>query len=58
MDDRLKWWKHMPPDQQEPSMISETRAWYNVIEYSSIKQHVNVMVDPSTGHMLRTIQMI
>ena len=53
MDDRLKWWKHMPPNQREQTMISETRAWYNVIEYSSIKQHVNVMVDPSTGHMLR-----
>ena len=39
---------------------SESRAFYDVIEYDNILDHTNISVDPSTGHghMLQTLQMI
>ena len=30
----------------------------DVIEYISIRCHVNILVDPSTGHMLQTLQIV
>ena len=51
-----KMWDHLP----EPQRVieSETRAYYDVLQFDSIIDHTNISVDPSTGHMLQTIQMI
>ena len=35
-----------------------TRTRYDIIRYDSILCHANTTVDPSTGHMLQTLQMI
>ena len=37
---------------------SEIRARYDVLQYISISDHANISVDPTTGHMLQTLQMI
>ena len=56
ISDRM--WHHLPQTQRVRAMQSEIRAYYDVIEYDSILNHTNISVDPSTGHMLQTIQMI
>ena len=53
-----KMWDHFPEPQRDRLMESETRAFYDVIQIESIIDHTNIAVDPSTGHMLQTIQMI
>ena len=37
---------------------SEKRARYDIISYNSIIRHANIAVDPTTGHMLQTLQII
>ena len=51
-------WNHVPRVNRRVAIDSEKRARYDVVEYDSIVGHANVSVDPSTGHMLQTIQMI
>jgi hypothetical protein len=51
-------WNHLPENQRRHAMASEYRAWYDVINYDSILGFTNISPDPSTGHMLQTIQMI
>ena len=53
-----KMWDHFPEPQRNRVKESETRAYYDVIKFDSILDHANIAVDPSTGHMLQTIQMI
>ena len=51
-------WDHIPVTNRRSSIDSEKRARYDVLEYSSIICYANTSVDPSTGHVLQTIQMI
>ncbi len=37
---------------------SEIRARYDILSFDSIRSHVNIHVDPSTGHMLQTLQIV
>ena len=56
--EKRKMWKHFPENQRNRVIESETRAFYDVIRFDSIIDHANIALDPSTGHMLQTIQMI
>ena len=51
-------WGHVQPQHRQESIQSEYRARYDIIEYSTILRHMNVHVDPSTGHMLQTLQIV
>ena len=51
-------WDHIPEMIRGLSIAMERRARYDVVEYDNILDDANVTVDPSTGHMLQTIQMI
>ena len=55
---RQRMWDHVPQVIRGVSIAAERRARYDVMEYDSILNHANVSVDPSTGEMLQTIQMI
>jgi len=55
---RQRMWDHVPEMIRGVSIATERRARYDVVEYDNILNHANVAVDPSTGHMLQTIQMI
>ena len=56
--EKRKMWKHFPETQRIRVIESETRAFYDVIRFDSIIDHTNIALDPSTGHMLQTMQMI
>ena len=51
-------WAHVPAQHRTRAIESEIRAHYNVLDYDSIIDHANIAVDPTTGHMLQTLQMI
>ena len=51
-------WSHVHPDDRERAIGSEIRARYDIIGYDSIIRHANIHEDPSTGHMLQTIQIV
>ena len=53
-----KLWSHVERERREDVIRSEIRARYDIVSYRNITSHVNVHVDPSTGHMLQTLQMI
>ena len=55
---RQRMWDHVPEVTRGLSIAMERRARYDVVEYDNIVAHANITVDPSTGHMLHTIQMI
>ena len=55
---RQRMWDHVPQVTRGVSIAMERRARYDVVEYDRIVGHANVAVDPSTGHMLQTLQMI
>ena len=55
---RQKLWSHVHKDDRQDIINSEIRARYDIIEYDSIKRHANIHKDPSTGHMLQTIQIV
>ena len=47
-----------PQDNRQRSIDSELRARYDIVGFESIKRHVNIFEDPSTGEMLQTIQIV
>ena len=49
---------HVPEDHRDRAVDKEKRTRYDIIRYDSILCHANTTVDPSTGHMLQTLQMI
>ena len=51
-------WGHVPQVIRGLSIAMEKRVRYDVVEYNTILNHANVTVDPSTGHMLQSIQII
>ena len=53
-----KLWSHVERERREDVIRSEIRARYDILPYVSILSHVNIHVDPSTGHMLQTLQMV
>ena len=55
---RQQMWPHVSPATLRSAIDSEKRARYDIISYNSIIRHANIAVDPSTGHMLQTLQII
>ena len=55
---RQRLWDHVPAVNRDREVDKEKRARYDIINYDSIVCHANTTTDPSTGHMLQTIQMI
>ena len=55
---RRKLWSHVHQDDRERAIDSEIRARYDIIGYDTIKRHANIHQDPSTGHMLQTLQIV
>jgi len=51
-------WSHVHQDDRQRAIDSEIRARYDILDYDSIKRHVNIHEDPSTGHMLQTLQIV
>jgi len=51
-------WSHVKLQNRTAVIQSEIRARYDIIGYGSIKGHVNIYTDPSTGHMLQTVQIV
>ena len=51
-------WNHVKQHRRPDVIRSEYRARYEIIKYSTILRHMIVHVDPSTGHMLQTIQIV
>ena len=51
-------WSHVKSDNRDESIRSEIRAYYDIIPYDSVVSHVNIHTDPSTGHMLQTLQIV
>ena len=55
---RQKLWNHVHQDDRQRVIDSEILARYDIIECDSIKGHANIHEDPSTGHMLQTLQIV
>lgn len=51
-------WSHVPQCEREGVINSERKAHYDIISFESIKRHVNVHRDPSTGHWLQTLRIV
>ena len=55
---RQNLWSHVHEDDRQSVIDSEIRARYDIITCDSIKRHANIYEDPSTGHMLQTLQIV
>ena len=53
--ERQQIWTHLSVTDRRAAICSEK---YDVISYNSIIRHANVNVDPTTGHLLQTLQII
>ena len=53
-----KLWSHVSRRNRENVIRSERRARYDILRYDSITGHANIHKDPSTGHMLQTLQIV
>ena len=51
-------WSHVSRPNRQNVIHSELRARYDIIRYDSIIGHANIHKDPSTGHMLQTLQIV
>lgn len=51
-------WDHVDEVNRAAAVHAEKRARYDVVRYDNIICHANTALDPSTGHMLHTIQII
>ena len=51
-------WSHVKQHHRPDAIRSESRARYDIIGYDSILGHANIHEDPSTGHMLHTLQIV
>ena len=51
-------WSHVDEQEREDVVRSEIRARYDILPYNSIVCHANVHKDPSTNHMLQTLQIV
>ena len=51
-------WSHVPRQNRRDVIRSELRARYDILRYDSIMGHANIHKDPSTGHMLQTLQIV
>lgn len=51
-------WSHIKPQRRPDVIRSEYRSRYDIIKYSAILRHMIVHVDPSTDHMLQTLQIV
>ena len=51
-------WSHVPTQCRDEARRSEIRARYDVVKYDNIIRHANVTIDPTTGQMLQTLQIV
>ena len=51
-------YSNFPVGDVDRIMKQEVRARYDILEFATIKNHANISVDPSTGQMLQTLQII
>ena len=51
-------WSHVKSVNRAESIRSEIRACHDIVPCESLTKHVNVHTDPSTGHMLQTLQIV
>ena len=51
-------WNHVRQQDRNDVIRSEVRARYDVIKYENVIRHVNIAKDPTTGHMLQTLQIV
>ena len=51
-------WSHVHQDERILALDSEIRARYDIIGYDSIIRHANIHEDPSSRHLLQTIQVV
>ena len=51
-------WNHVRAQDRTEALRSEIRARYDVVKYDNIIRHVNVTIDPTTQHMLQTLQIV
>ena len=49
---------HVLQQDREYVIRSKRRSQYDIIDFESIKRHVNIHEDPSTGHMIQTLQIV
>ena len=56
--DRQMLWSHVRQQERDLAISEEVRARFDVIKYDSIVRHVNIAKDPTTGHMLQTLQIV
>ena len=56
--DREQLWNHIDANERTDTIRSEIRSRYDIVRYDSIICHVNVHRDPSTGHLLQTLQIV
>lgn len=55
---RAHLWSHVDDRIRSDVIREEIRARYDIIAYDSIVCHVNIHKDPSTGHLLQTLQIV
>ena len=55
---RQKLWSHVHEDDRQRAIDSEIRSRHDIVAFDSIKCHTNIHEDPSTGHMLQTLQIV
>ena len=51
-------WSHVDEQDRSDVIRSEIRARYDIVRYDNIVCHVNTHKDPSTGHLLQTLQIV
>ena len=56
--ERQEIWSHINSQQRADAQNKEIRAWYDIIDYSSIVGFANIAEDPTTGHFLQTLQIL
>ena len=56
--DRQMLWSHVRQQERDLTISEEVRARFDVIKHDSIVRHVNIAKDPTTGHMLQTLQIV
>jgi len=51
-------WSDVKQQHRPDAIRSEIRARYDILRFDSIIGHANIHEDPSTGHMLHTLQIV
>ena len=55
---RVHLWSHVDDRIRSDVIREEIRARHDIMAHNSIVCHVNTHEDPSTGHLLQTLQIV